>query len=149
MLVLTSSIGFAQDYNEEVDLFQAYYGMQKKQVVELIVKVDDASSESFWALYEEYETKRKEIGKKRFAILDKYVENYFELEGETLNTLLNDNMKVHTDYNKLMNTYTKKISKTIGAKQASQFYQLEAYLMSLVRVELMNTMPMIGELEKR
>ncbi len=76
MLVLTSSIGFAQDYNEEVDLFQAYYGMQKKQVVELIVKVDDASSESFWALYEEYETKRKEIGKKRFAILDKYVEKH-------------------------------------------------------------------------
>ncbi len=149
LMVMASSVGFAQDYNEEVDLYQALFGMQKKQVVSEVIKISDANTDAFWKLYDSYEAERKELAKKRFKVLEKYVEHYFELEGESLSKMLKESMANHNSYNKLINKYTNRISKSIGPKPAAQFYQFERYLKSIIQVELMNTMPMVGELEKK
>jgi hypothetical protein len=39
--------------------------------------------------------------------------------------------------------------KTVGVKPAAQFYQLESYLLSVIRSYIMSNIPFIGELEKK
>jgi len=45
-----STITFAQSNNEEIDLVQSLWGMEKKDIVSQFVKVDPASKDAFWKL---------------------------------------------------------------------------------------------------
>ena len=67
--VLFVSIGFAQSNKEEVDLVQSIFGMEKKAMVAEFIKLEGAQKDAFWAAYDQYETERKELGKKRGRIL--------------------------------------------------------------------------------
>lgn len=65
MAALTIAIvSYSQSAKEEVDLFQAAFGMEKKAVVANFVHPMDFQKDAFWKLYDEYETARKENGKK-------------------------------------------------------------------------------------
>ena len=48
---------------------QAAFGMDKKAVVAEFVKPSPAEKDAFWKLYDEYEVKRKELGKQRIELL--------------------------------------------------------------------------------
>ncbi|HSO88441.1 MAG TPA: hypothetical protein VLQ91_17950, partial [Draconibacterium sp.] len=72
----------AQSNVEEVDLVQSVFGMEKKAIVAEFVSVPDAGKDAFWALYDEYEAKRKDLGKRRLELLNQYAENYDKLTNE-------------------------------------------------------------------
>jgi hypothetical protein len=48
----------------------------------------------------------------------------------------------------LIVTYYNKIKKSVGSKQAAQFYQIEGYLLSATRIYILGSIPFIDELEK-
>jgi hypothetical protein len=75
-LVLISTAGFAQSNKEDVDVIQSLYGKEKKAILAGFVVLEGAQKDAFWTLYDEYETKRKELGKQRIALLEKYAANY-------------------------------------------------------------------------
>ena len=54
-----ASFAFAQSNTEEVDLMQAAFGMEKKEIVAAFVNPSDAQNEAFWKLYDEYETAKE------------------------------------------------------------------------------------------
>jgi hypothetical protein len=62
---------FAQSNKEDIDLIQSIYGKEKKTIVADFIKLEGAQKDAFWKLYDEYETKRKALGQKRVALLEK------------------------------------------------------------------------------
>ena len=80
--ILSFTLLKAQSNKEEIELVQSVFGMEKKAIVAEFVKVDAAQKDAFWALYDEYETKRKELGKNRVALLEDYANNYDKLTNE-------------------------------------------------------------------
>jgi hypothetical protein len=77
-----ASFAYTQSNKEEVDLLQAAFGMDKKSVVADFVKPSTAQKDAFWKLYDEYETKRKELGKQRIELLKQYADQYLTMTGE-------------------------------------------------------------------
>ena len=64
--LLTAPVTYGQSYQEEIDLFQSAFGMDKKEKSLLVLsKLNPRKEEAFWKLYDEYEAKRKELGKER------------------------------------------------------------------------------------
>ncbi|MBK9105356.1 MAG: hypothetical protein IPL92_12510 [Saprospiraceae bacterium] len=59
-----STFGFAQSAQEEVDLIQSLYGMQKKEIVADFIKLEGAQKDAFWKLYDAYELERRPRPKK-------------------------------------------------------------------------------------
>ena len=47
----------------------------------------------------------------------------------------------------LFYTYYKKIKKSSGSKEAAQFYQLENYILSAIRLEILSNIPFFDEFE--
>ena len=76
----------AQSDKEEIDLFQAAFGMGKKEVVSGFLQLD--SSSPFWSIYDQYETERKELGKKRVTLLKTYADQYGEMNDADLDELI-------------------------------------------------------------
>src|SRR5688572_3071619 len=140
------AIAFAQSNKEDVDLIQSLYGKEKKTIVAEFIKLEGAPKDAFWKLYDEYETKRKALGHKRVALLEKYADSYATIDEATTSQVINETISLAAETDKLMATYHKKIEKAVGAKPAAQFYQLEAYLLSAIRTKILEAIPFIGEL---
>lgn len=137
----------AQSNKEDVDFVQSIYGKEKKTIVAEFIKLDGPQKDAFWALYDEYEGKRKELGKKRVALLEKYAASYSTIDDATTSQIIKETIALSAATDKLIATYHKKLEKASGAKAAAQFYQLEVYLLSVIRASIFENIPFIGELK--
>jgi hypothetical protein len=145
LLVSLVMFGFvnAQTNNEEVDLVQSIFGMEKKAVVADFIKLDAMQKEAFWTLYDAYEVARKENGKQRYDLMKQYAENYDKMTNETAAAWTKDVIKLGSATDKLINTYQKKISKATNPVVALQFYQMEAYFLTALRSSILNDIPFV------
>lgn len=139
-------VAMAQSNTEEVDLVQSVFGMEKKAFVAEFIQLEGAQAEGFWALYDEYEAKRKELGKRRIALLNKYAESYDSLDDVKTGEILTEMMGLQTATDKLITTYSKKIKKEVNVKTAAQFYQIEGYILSKIRTAILENIPVIGNI---
>lgn len=135
--ILFVTVGFSQTYNDDLELIQSLYGMEKKEVVDEFVELDPNEEGAFWELYAEYETKRKEIGKKKYAVLWNYVNDYGTIRAEDAERIMNEILPLRIESDKLVRNYYKKVKTKTDAVVAMQFYQIENYLDVLVRTELL------------
>jgi hypothetical protein len=140
---------FAQSNKEDIDMIQAIYGKEKKAIVEeFIMPPDDAKKAAFWSLYDSYETERKALGQKRVSLLEQYVNSYDSLDDKTVDDIMKQSMALQKSVDGLIGTYYDKIKKSVGVKQAAQFYHIESYLLSATRIYILGNMPYIDNLEK-
>ena len=135
----------AQSNKEEVDFYQSIFGMEKKAIVADFLQL--GPNDPFWALYDEYETSRKELGKERINVLDNYVNNYDNLDELQYDEIIKSMISLRDGNDKLIDTYYKKVKKISGSKIAAQFFQIEAYFISEIRASIMEGIPYIGEFD--
>lgn len=137
----------AQSNTEEVDLMQAVFGMEKKDIVAEFLQLDGMKSDAFWALYDQYEAKRKDLGKRRITLLNSYIDNYDSFDDTATNDVLKEMMSLQVSTDKLIGSYAKKIKKSVDVKTAAQFYQIEGYILSKIRTSILENIPVIGEFD--
>ena len=136
----------SQTAQEEIDYFQSLFGMGKKEIVADFISLDESVATAFWALYDEYETARKAGGQKRLELLADYADSYLKLTDEKTDEIIKSMEKQKNSLDKLIFKYYKKMKKTAGSKTAAQFYQLEYYILNAIRMELLDGIPFIGEI---
>ncbi len=144
--LMISSILFAQTVKEEVDLFQAAFGMEKKAMVAEFVTPAPEQADAFWALYDEYENQRKVLGKERMELLLYYAAKYATLTSEEADAWTLAVIALQKKTDALLNTYYKKVKKATNGIVATQFYQIEIYILTAIRMEILENVPFIEEL---
>jgi hypothetical protein len=142
---MISSILFAQTVKEEVDLFQAAFGMEKKAMVADFVTPAPEQADAFWTLYDEYETKRKELGEERMVLLYYYAANFATLTSEEADTWTINTIALQKKTDALLDTYYKKVKKVTNGIVATQFYQIELYILTKIRIVILDNVPFIEE----
>lgn len=142
---LLSSLAIGQSNAEEVDLIQAAFGMDKKMIVSAFVEPSDAQTEAFWALYDEYEVERKVLGKERLELLNQYADQYMTLTSEEADAWTVKVMALQKKHDKLITSYYKKVKKVSNGIIATQFYQIESYILTGIRMEVLDEIPFVQE----
>jgi Spy/CpxP family protein refolding chaperone len=142
-----STVAFAQSNKEDVDFIQSIYGKEKKAIVADFVKLEGAQKDAFWKLFDQYEAERKELGKKRIAVLEKYAANYGTMDDAAISKNIKETAALGIQTDKLIQSYHKKIEKAAGTKAAAQFFQIEVYFLSVIRAAILESIPFIGELD--
>lgn len=147
---ILSSFSFlkAQSNSEDVDMLQAAFGKSKKDLVSQYMQVPAKDSVAFWKLYDEYEGKRKALGKERISIIEQYANHYDNLTDAKATELATKTLANDTKYTALYETYLKKFSAVTGGRSAAKLFQLEIYLQTLVKAKVMTDVPFIDELDK-
>jgi hypothetical protein len=143
--ILMAGFANAQSNKEEVDILQAAVGMDKKDMVTGFLQL--APENPFWKVYDEYEAKRKELGKKRIDLLSRYAENYMNLTDAEIDAYMKEVKSLKASSDKLIDTYYGKVKKASGSKVAAQFYEIENYIISTIRLEVLDNIPFFGELD--
>jgi predicted nucleic acid-binding OB-fold protein len=132
----------AQTNKEEVDLMQASFGMEKKAIVAEFVQVDPAQKDAFWKVYDEYESARKALGQERIHLLSDYTSKYDKFTNESADALTKNVIELSKATDDLIVTYYNKIKKVTNPIVALQFYQVENYILSGIRVSLLESLPL-------
>jgi len=145
VMFLATFTSNAQSMNEEVDMIQSLYGMEKKVLIAEFL--GDSVNDEFWTLYDAYEAERKSLGKERLSLISEYVTNYSNIEGEVADGMVKQSEQLNSKLTGLISKYTKKVRKATDSKVAAQFFQIENYLLSVTRIQIMNNLPLLGELK--
>ena len=137
------SYAYIQSNKEEIDLLQAAFGMDKKSVVQDFVKPSDAQKDAFWKLYDEYETQRKELGKQRIELLKEYAGHFLDMNSEQADTWTKKVIKLQKETDNLIVTYYNKVKTVTDGIVATQFYQIENYILTTIRMQILENVPFL------
>lgn len=138
-----ASFAWSQSNKEEVDLVQAAFGMDKKAVVADFVKPSEAQKAAFWKIYDEYETKRKELGRQRIALLEEYAAQYQKMTSEQANAWTTKVIALQKKTDDLIATYYTKVKTASDGVVATQFYQIENFILVAIRAEILQAVPFL------
>lgn len=139
----------AQLTKDDVNLIQSIYGKDKRDLMQAYMQFKDtATAKSFWKIYDAYEADRKKLGQDFIAILEDYANNYENLDDKKADNLVSRTSKNNIDYENLYVKYYKQMKPVVGALKASQFFQLEAYLRSVIKTSILDEIPFIDELDR-
>lgn len=146
-MLMIAPMAKSQSNAEEIDFFQSIFGSEKKAMVASFINLEGEASTAFWANYDRYETERKALGKSRIALLEKYADEYENMNADQTDAIMASWIKQRKAVDKLIDTYYKKMKKSSGSKAAAQFYHLENYFASAIRATLLESIPVIGEFD--
>jgi hypothetical protein len=138
-----ASFASAQSNKEEIDFMQAAFGMDKKDAVAEFVKPSPAQKDAFWKLYDEYETQRKELGKQRITLLEEYAAKYKTMTSEQADAWTKKVMDLQKKTDNLISTYYGKVRAVTDGIVALQFYQIENYILSVIRAKVLDEVPFV------
>jgi len=141
--VFTASFAWSQSNKEEVDLVQAAFGMDKKAVVADFVKPSPAQKDAFWKLYDEYETQRKALGKQRIDLLEQYASQYQTMTSEQADAWTKKVIALQQKTDALIVTYYGKVKAISDGVVATQFYQIENFILVAIRAEILDAVPFL------
>lgn len=146
LLVSAASVQ-SQTIEQEIEIFKEVFGKGKKLIVAEFIQPADDIDDKFWEVYESYETERQSLGEERISILMDYADNYENMSEQKMSELMKRAQTHHKKFGALLTKYQKKIQKISSIKASAQFYQLENYFESVIRLSIMESIPFIGELE--
>lgn len=139
----------AQEWSDESSMIQSLFGSDKRNIVSEFVGVEGNNRVEFLKLYDEYEQSRKTLGQKKFTLLNNYVKNYKSLTEAETEEVMKEIMLLSSGQEKLVASFYKKIKKKCGVVAAAQFYQIEWYLLSEIRTAVLESIPIINQLENK
>ncbi|MEN2398635.1 hypothetical protein GKZ90_0002535 [Flavobacterium sp. MC2016-06] len=149
IMAVASFSSYAQStFKEDVDVLQSVYGKSKGDLVKQYMNLSDAQSAAFSKVYDNYEIERNTLGQAKFQLINDYAANYATLTDEKADQLAKATLKNHIDYEKLYSKTYGQAKKAIGAINAAKFIQLEVYLQTIIKAEILESIPFIGELDK-
>ncbi len=149
IMAAASFSSYAQSsYKEDLEVVQSVYGKSKSDLVKQYMNLSDAQAAAFTKVYDDYEVARKALGQTKFKLLNDYAANYETLTDAKADELAKATLKNHVDYEKLYSKTYNQAKKAIGSINAAKFIQLEVYLQTIIRSEILEAIPFIGEMDK-
>lgn len=150
LMSVTAGVFAQSTEKEDLDVIQGIYGKSKKELaVAYMAAIPEAQGAAFWAIYDQYETERKALGKAKVAIINDYASNYANLTDESADKIAKASLKNNMDYQKILSKYYDKYKKVVGALNAAKIMQFENYMQTTVQSEIQNSIPFIGELDAK
>ena len=145
IVILILSLAFitlkAQTSHEEIDYVQAIFGMEKRSAVKEFIELSPGEANDFWKNYDAYEIVRKEMGKERIVLLEKFISEYALMSDQESIEWMKAVISLRKKNEKLIEKYYKRIQKECSPVAAMQFYQIESYVLAGIRFQILENVP--------
>ena len=97
----------------------------------------------FWPLYSEYELALGKWYDQRLGLLKEYLDKNQSMTDDQARKLADSVFTLEEKRTDLKRSYFKKFSKTVGARKAARFFQIENQLNAAIDLRLAASMPLI------
>ena len=117
----------------------------KKLIVTKYMELTEAEAKNFWPVYEEYQKDLQKIDQRLLNFLQSYAADYRNqsLTDEKAKKLLDEWIAIDNDDAKRRASYVPKVMKTLPAKKAARYLQIENEYRILMKYDLAVTVPLV------
>jgi hypothetical protein len=129
----------AQD--TETELVRSAFKHEKKEQVAAFMRLRDSEAAKFWPIYNEYETSRSAIGDRRIKLLQQYATAYEKRDTAVVEKLWKESASIQKAEIALREKYADIVRKRISSAVALNFYMVEDYISTAIKVQLFNSIP--------
>ena len=144
-MLLVGFQSFGQNAASEEELIKSYFKLTKKAIFEANMGLTEEKAKVFWPIYNKYEVEVGNLNDTRIGFLNKYVENFENITDEQADEFINEVFKYRKKTLALKMKYYKLMKKSLSAKTATRFVEIEQYIQTAVRYEIMESLPFIGD----
>jgi len=141
------SAGYAQTSDAEADAIVNLLGVQKKEVIAMLVPVSGKDSVAFWKIYDEYQQSNKATAKGRIQLYEKTALAYSNMTAHVADSLAAKYFANRNEQEKSLEAYYKKVKAATNSIVAFEFYQAEVYLLTQIRATIMQQIPTYGQVK--
>ena len=125
----------------ETELVRSAFKLEKKEQVASFMRLRDADAAKFWPIYNEYETSRSAIGDRRIKLLQQYATAYEKRDTAAAEKLWKESSSIQRSEISLREKYADILRKRISSSVALNFFMVEDYISTAVKVQLYNSIP--------
>lgn len=138
------SYGQTSSASEE-ELVKSYFKLSKKALFEANMNLSEAQTSAFWPLYNKFETESGKLQDDRIAFLKEYAENFENMTNEQGDEFVKKVFQYRKKMLSLKMKYYKQVKKATNALVATRFLEIEQYVQTAVRYEIMEALPFVGD----
>ena len=135
---------------ESAEISQTYWNAvkaEKRKWVEQNMELTAAQAKAFWPLYDHYQKDLAPILKDLKEVIEIYADHYRKntLTDSDAQLLYSRILSIEERELSLRRTFLDWLTRAVTARTATRYLQLEARMMAVVRFELAQKLPLVGE----
>ena len=134
---------FTQNNQTEEELVLSYFKLEKKALVSQAMNLSDVQADVFWPIYNEFEKESAKLTQMRIAYLKEYSEKYETITPEEADAIIKKAFEYQKKHLALEMKYYKILKKKLGALLATRFIQVEEYINTGVKMQLLDAIPFV------
>ena len=149
MLLAVTLVGFAgsvaaQDAPaDNMDIVKEKVRTDKKLFIATNMELTESEAKTFWPVYEAYQAKLETLVDRKAKLIEKFAANYETLSDDMAKSLLDTDLSIDSDYQKLRQSYLSKFRGILSDKKVARFYQLESKIHAVVEFEIARRIPLV------
>jgi uncharacterized membrane-anchored protein YhcB (DUF1043 family) len=149
MVLAVTLVGFAgsavaQDKPaDNMDIVKDKVRTDKKLFIATNMELTESEAKTFWPVYEAYQAKLETLVDRKAALIEKFAANYETLSDDMAKSLLDNDLSIDSDYQKLRQSYLSKFRGILSDKKVARFYQLESKIHAVVEFEIARRIPLV------
>lgn len=145
----TVNTSAAKTANEEANI-NSYINLLRQDVkkgkvavlTEMMELTPDEASK-FWPVYNDYDKELSKLGDERVALLREYGQNYGTMTEQKIIEIGRKALDLEARRTDLKKRYFERLSKTVSARVAGRFLQIENQLLMLLDLQMASTLPIV------
>jgi len=126
-----------------VELARSDIRTEKALVIAENITFTADEATDFWPLHREYESELSKLLDRRLELITRLAHQQGSLTDEDAAKLANESFDLETKRTTLKRKYFKKFSKTVTARKAARFFQLENQLNMVLDLQVAAALPLI------
>ncbi|HSY61957.1 MAG TPA: hypothetical protein VK796_08785 [Cytophaga sp.] len=144
-VIVFSTITFFATAQTNDEMFNSVFKQEKRAYFAENMHLKTDEFDKFWTVYNSFETDRSTLGTERINLLKTYVEKYQTMSNEDADAFMKKWLALDKKEDALRIKYYTKLKKELGAKVAAHFLQLDDYIQTAIKFEILDELPFIGE----
>ena len=128
---------------DNMDIVKEKVRTDKKLFIATNMQLTESEAKAFWPIYEGYQSKLDKLVDRKGKLIEKFAANYETLSDDMAKSLLDTDLNIDSDYQKLRQFYLPKFRGVLSDKKVARFYQLESKIHAVIEFELARTIPLV------
>lgn len=134
---------FSQNGQTEEELVLSYFKLEKKALVSQAMDLSEEQAKVFWPIYNNFEKEASKLTEMRIAYIKAYAEQYETITPEEADAIMKKAFEYQKKHIALEMKYYKQLKKSLGALLATRFIQVEEYINTGVKMQLLDAIPFV------
>jgi hypothetical protein len=128
---------------DNMELVKEKVRTDKKLFIGTNMEMTESEAKNFWPIYETYQAKIEALVERKAKLIERFAAHYQTMSENTAKSLLETDLAIDGDYQKLRQSYLPKFRKVLSHKKVARFYQLDSKIHAIVEFEIARRIPLV------